>query len=314
MTLQFRPFRFDDDDYEVLATVRMAEGTSGSKIGSLREYDASTRAVGKQVWRVIAEFDGQPVGCGSHRELQDYAAGGRRLVWVSVLESHRRRGIGRALWAELYRSARADGVDHFMMEIPWPSAASALADDLGFRETERLVEQCVNPQEAAGTQSLVANGFRTLTLNELKTQPDWLDRVYDLFCDVRARVPSPLRFVPPGVEAFKLTDLASPMADHDQYLICIAPSGEWVGFTELRCAAAGVRTTMTQWLTGTRAGWTGQGIASQLKCASVQRARAAEVMSIWTTVSVTNAVMIAANRRAGYKDTGTWVFMEKTET
>ena len=313
MTVRFRPFRFDDEDYAVLTAIRRTEGHSGRKIGELREYDASTRAVGKQIWRVIAETDGQPVGCASYRELQNYAAVGRRLVWISVLETHRCGGIGRALWGELYRSAKVAGVDHFMVELRCPSAGYLLADDLGFRETERMVEQSINPQESGPQQLPDANGLCIMTLAELKAQPDWLERVYELFCDVSRRVPSPVKFVPPGLEQFERTDLTSPMADHDQYLIAVAPSGQWVGFTELRCTEAGVRTAMAQWLTGTRAGWTGQGVASLLKCKSVETARAAGVTSIWTTTSVTNAAMIGANRRAGYRDTGTWVFMEKTE-
>jgi RimJ/RimL family protein N-acetyltransferase len=206
-----------------------------------------------------------------------------------------------------------------MIEVKTDSPGLSLTLSEGFLETERMVEQRVDPQIVDGVPLELAmnrlpEGLSIKSLGELKTLPDWVDRAYRLFCDVRGRVVSPVAFVAPPLEEFINTELQTVVADHDNfYLVAVAKNGDWVGFTELRYEQPEDKSTLAQWLTGTHRDWTRRGVASALKAASVLRAKRAGVTDIWTSTAVENAAMIRANERSGYVASGGWSFLERRE-
>lgn len=64
---------------------------------------------------VMAELDGEPVGCGAYRMLDDQP-GSAEIKRLYVTLAGRGKKIGRALLTELERSAAAFGVERFVLE------------------------------------------------------------------------------------------------------------------------------------------------------------------------------------------------------
>jgi GNAT superfamily N-acetyltransferase len=62
---------------------------------------------------LVATVDGVPAGCGGWRALGDGRAEIKRMFTVPA---YRNRGVGRALLAELERSAAAAGIEQIVLE------------------------------------------------------------------------------------------------------------------------------------------------------------------------------------------------------
>lgn len=102
----------------------------------------------------VAELDGAPAGyAGMHCVLDEcYVAN------VAVFPQYRRRGVARALMAELVRFAREYGGSFVTLEVrPSNTAARALYAGLGFREAGRRKDFYRLPPEDALLLTLVLN-------------------------------------------------------------------------------------------------------------------------------------------------------------
>ena len=79
---------------------------------------------------MVAEADGEVVGCAGFTNICNEA----NIDNVVVAESHRNRGIARALLNELISRGEADGVETFTLEVRVSNAAAIrVYERLGFR-------------------------------------------------------------------------------------------------------------------------------------------------------------------------------------
>ena len=86
---------------------------------------------------VVAEEGAEPLGAAWWRYFQAGAPGwgfvDEATPEISVLPSHRRRGIGTALLGALQREARIQRIDRLSLSVEQDNPAIALYERLGFR-------------------------------------------------------------------------------------------------------------------------------------------------------------------------------------
>ena len=93
--------------------------------------------------------------------------------------------------------------------------------------------------------------------------------------------------------------LAGPGAVPEALVVALT-DGEVVGYAGLRRRGA-VSPIADNQLTAVRRRWRGRGIATALKRAQVERARAVGIKQIFTTNDETNLAMRGVNARLGYR-------------
>jgi GNAT superfamily N-acetyltransferase len=272
-----------DDDYEAWRRVRIAvipyERTQS--LTELREGDKPERLM------LLARDDGEVVGHGL-AQPSDSSGGGS--VVPRVLEGHRRRGVGTALFERL--------VAH-VGELGLPTVRAGADDDgsvafahrFGFEEVNREVEQTYRLH---GPVEILPGpeGIEIVTAQE---RPGLWEAAYQRFgLEALAdfAVDTPLEVSP---ERWARDWLADPMflALHD---------GEVVG-----CAGLGLDpdqpTRAENGLTAVRRDWRGRGLAVHLKLVTLAWAAEHGIEEVYTWTQDGNAAMRALNERLGYDTT-----------
>ena len=112
MAITIRPAEPDDAEC-VVAMIRALSRHDGEPHPSLTEDDFRRDGFGPEpaFWALIAELDGQPVGCAAYNRAYslEWAAHGCYLLDLYVTEEVRRQGVGRALMEAVCRDARGMG-------------------------------------------------------------------------------------------------------------------------------------------------------------------------------------------------------------
>jgi len=123
MALTIRPAEPDDAEC-VVAMIRALSRHDGEPNPGLTEEDFRRDGFGpeRNFWTLIAELDGQPVGCAAYNRAYslEWAAQGCYLLDLYVNESVRRHGVGRALVEAVCRAARERGASF----LAWSMARS----------------------------------------------------------------------------------------------------------------------------------------------------------------------------------------------
>lgn len=99
------------------------------RAGDVRYYDLAALVVSPAVHFLVAERDGEPVGCGFVRldEAKSYLCHARQgyLGLMYVQPAHRGRGINGQILAELARWCREQGVLELRLEV-YPANEAAV--------------------------------------------------------------------------------------------------------------------------------------------------------------------------------------------
>ena len=111
------------------------------------EDDIGRDMTGEDVLAVVlARFGGTPAGCGALRRADELGPGVGELKRMYVPPHARRRGVGRAVLAELERVARAHGLRRLVLETgARQPEALALYADAGYLAIERYGEYADEP-------------------------------------------------------------------------------------------------------------------------------------------------------------------------
>jgi GNAT superfamily N-acetyltransferase len=240
----------------------------------------------------LAEVDGDAAGWALAMRAWSQPDDTIGMLDVVVHPDHQRFGIGGALAARAEAHCAAVGLTVVRASSPDGPAVRALADRLGYRETNASSTSSVDPRTV--TPLPVPPGVELVALGEL----DDPEPVFRLFLEVGRDVPGD-----ESMESITLEDWAARFwhtlfADDECSLLALV-GGVPAGLTMLRVDRPSHRAENN--LTGVLREHRGRGLARLLKAHSLHRAARAGVTRAITDNDETNAAMLAVNRALGYR-------------
>lgn len=248
---------------------------------------------------LLAAVDGIDAGCGIG---EPSSFGGRAFCAARVLASHRRRGVGTALYQALARHGRAigrDGVNAFV--DAQDDGAIAFAHLFGLAEADHQLEQLrrVTPREQEprplpGIELVSLAGRREELLREA-----WESVAREGYDDL------PM----PGPVSYRLETWLREEATRPEGSFVAVEDGAVVGYASLLEHANGPASA-EHGLTAVRRDRRRRGIARALKQAQLHWASRSGVLELVTWTQRGNEAMQALNRDLGYRDVSKLLTMQ----
>ena len=247
----------------------------------------------ESLW-VLGYLDGEPAGTGVGRPS---SLTGANYAAVRVLPDLRGRGVGSALLKAIAEHARARGAAELWGRILADDDATlSFVERRGFREVGRERDVLLDLSKVPPVAPERPTGITLVTFAE---RPDLIPAVFALDTEVSVDVPSHGMNEPMTYEDWSRENLEGPGAFPEGCVIALE-GDEVVGYTALRRYGAGSPQAENR-LTAVGRPWRRRGIASALKRAQIEAARAAGIETIATTNDELNVGMRGVNERLGYE-------------
>jgi mycothiol synthase len=270
--------------------------------GSLLHQRRMLPARRHPLW-LVALADGEPIGLG-YDEPQIFASQpGRRRIWVAVRPDMRGRGVGSALWRELFDHARSVGGRVLRSRaIADAPQGERFLRARGFRSVDRYLQSWVDPTTVSAdelrelAERARRSGFQVRALGELLPAAE--PALRKLFQAADNDMPRPQPGTRPvAASTFRRVIFDNPILDR----VCstvVLHAEEPVALCWLKGDRALGRYAVE--FTGTAPAWRGQGLARLAKLSALQLAAQAGVRWVGTANDERNAPMLAINRRLGH--------------
>jgi GNAT superfamily N-acetyltransferase len=242
----------------------------------------------------VAEVDGRIVGRALAR-LENLFSEDTELgfVLVTVARSHRRRGVGAALYDAVFDHATALGPARLLTSVYEDEEGFRFARARGFREEREQQEAVLDPR----------------TVTELPAADVDLRAVADV--DPRLVYAADLEATRdmPATE----TITAMPYEEWEQHTIqhpLFTADGSFVAMVDGVAAAVSLLCVDTEsgrsvnMFTGTMRAYRGRGLGLAVKLGSIHWAAEHGITTMVTANDAENAPMLAINRRLGYRPSG----------
>jgi mycothiol synthase len=242
----------------------------------------------------LAYLDEEPAGLavGRPSSLPGSLYGAAR-----VRPELRRRGVGSALLDKITTYARGRGAVEIWGRMRADDAETlAFAERRGFREVGRERDVVLDLTKVAPAEADPPPG---ITLVSFAERPDLIPAVIAVDNEVTVDVPAHAQHEPMPYEDWARENIEGPGAFPEACFIALA-GDEVVGYSALRRFGAESVEAENR-LTAVRRAWRRQGIATALKRAQIEAARAAGVERISTTNDEQNVGMRGVNERLGYE-------------
>ena len=269
------------------------KATTASELVRYLEFEPHLRSRNWIAW------DGEtPVGLGC---LERYIGSYHPQKWVvflTVMESHRRQGIGEALWQTLQSA---------IPEPPISIQSPAVADDdkpslnfaekRGFKEAKRDFESELVLDDYRFRPEMAIDEYRFTTIEEADS-PEFRHAMHVLYELVRADIPRTDPPTPLDYAFFESDVLAH--ADLLRHGSVLAYCGEQlVGFTTMYTGPqeGHIDTGLTAVARSAR----GRGLATELKTRAINWAKRRGYKLIRTDNDTRNAAMLAVNSNLGFR-------------
>jgi GNAT superfamily N-acetyltransferase len=209
---------------------------------------------------------------------------------VLVRGSHRRRGIGRALFDRVDAHAAAVGAERLLADFEENAAGVAFAESLGFRQVRAEQAAVLDPRTVRVTPP------RNVDLRRLRDVDPHL--AYEVDMEAMLDMPSTDRF-----ERMEFDDWAGYVLEHP----LLAFDGSFVALVGGAPAAVSLLTAdresgrASSLFTGTMRAHRGRGLGLAVKLASIDWAARNGIVQLATRNDEQNAPMLAINRKLGYR-------------
>jgi mycothiol synthase len=243
---------------------------------------------------ILAYLGGEAAGIGVGRPS---SIAGSLYAMARVLPEHRRKGVGSALYGALSAHARRLGRTSLWGRIREDDAESRrFAEQRGFTKVGREYEVVLDVERARGSPE-PPPGVEIVSVAE---RPDLARAVHDVDTEVAPDAPGYEEgYEPMSFERWHNQYLEGPGAVPQALMVALA-EGQVVGYAGLRRRGA-ISPIAEHQLTSVRRRWRRRGIATALKRAQIERARAVGIKRLCTTNDETNVAMRGVNAQLGYR-------------
>lgn len=242
----------------------------------------------------LAYLDGKPAGLavGRRSSLPGSLYGAAR-----VRPELRKRGVGSALLEAIVSHARALDATEIWGRIRADDADTiAFLEHRGFREVGREWDVVLDLTKVPPVATAPPPGIELVSFAE---RPDLIPAVFAVDNEVSVDVPAHAQHEPMSYEHWARENIEGPGAFPEACFVALE-GDEVVGYTALRRYGAESVEAENR-LTAVRRQWRRRGIATALKRAQIEAARAAGIVRISTTNDELNVGMRGVNERLGYE-------------
>ncbi len=236
---------------------------------------------------------------------------GVKEAWLSkpmvrplVQPSHRRRGIGSALLAELSRWVASEGGDAMLVDVQLGDDESlGFAERRGFAEIGRELKVALDLTGELLTIEPPA-GVEIVSWAE---RPELVGGLYEVYREGTVDIPSEEDVDIPPLEDWLASDMSGD-GDRPEWTFVAVAGDEVVGYSKWSLTSAQPRTAHHD-LTAVKRAWRGRGIAGALKSAQLAWAKENGYTRAVTNNEERNAPIRRLNERFGYRPAGGRILM-----
>jgi mycothiol synthase len=247
----------------------------------------------ESLWR-LGYLDGGAAGVAVGRPS---SIPGSAYGAVRVRPGLRKRGVGSALLAQVVEYARELPATEIWGRMRADDTDSiAFAERRGFKEVGRERDVVLDLTKA---RPAVAEPPAGISLASFAERPDLIPAVFDVDNEVTVDVPGHRPHEAMTYDRWAHENLEGPGAFPEACFVALA-GDEVVGYTSLRRYGAESAEAENR-LTAVRREWRRRGIATALKRAQIEAARAAGIERIFTSNDETNVGMRGVNARLGFE-------------
>lgn len=244
---------------------------------------------------VVAQLDGVPVGSAltvivPHRS-------DRVLTVLTVLASHRRRGVGTALYASLSAWTREQGITDVEVPVLDDDAESlAFATRRGFVEERRELGVVLDITGMEAPALLPPDGIEIVSWAE---RPELARGMYEVSVEAYPDIPG---FENDELETFEdwLAHDMQGSGDSPEATFVAVAGDEVVGYAKFALTAA-QPTIAFHDISGVKRAWRGRGVARALKTAQIRWAIANGFTELRTRNEERNEPIRRLNASLGYR-------------
>jgi GNAT superfamily N-acetyltransferase len=252
---------------------------------------------------LLATLDGVPAGVGTYARMIDDPVSPIGQINLRVLPEHRRRGVATALHRAVSEIGRAHFDDELEGKVIAPTAETeAYVAARGYRRVQRMIESRFDLRQAPArdvSRDTASQGTRRLELRTAE-DPVVLQAAYVVALESEPDVPNPSAWVEPAsFEEWRAREIDDALFVAEGSLVAFV-DGEPVAYGLMQLERPGLG---AHHATGVARAHRGRGLATALKRAQIERARAAGLHGLVTWNEEGNAAIRAVNARLGYRIT-----------
>lgn len=269
---------------------------------------AAQQYPGSRFQRYVVEEQGNIIAFGQYDQPPRFYEPGRFRASIVVHPRYQRQGIGTRLYQRLVSDLK--GLDMFTL---WTRIREDMPGGVQFARKHDFYEELYvwefrltvadfdfTPY-ADLNKALHAQGIAIKTLQELESDPERYQKLYDLTCEAGQDLPPTEHWTPPSYDNFKRDTLArTPEA----YFVAVSDNN-YIGLSYL--TAHRKENYCSIGLTGVSRTYRRQGIALALKLRGIAYARQHAYASIRTTLDSSNQASLAMNERLGFMKQLAWI-------
>ncbi len=315
MNLIIRPFQEDADYDHLEETEKLIIPDEWDSAEYYRIEDQQNAAHPQGRWLA---FDGdQPIGNAEYLFGHWWDEPAQYIFYIGVIPDYQGKGIGKRL------------MDTVMTELDTLGARSTITwvrDD--YRRTMRFLEErgysmiqrdaqsaldiaTFDPAPFAGiTSKLKQNGITLHTVTQLEqNDPNWQKKLYDLDWPLRLDMPGTEKKKQESFDDWIARKFATPYLLKDGYIVAVTENGDYIGYSAVYKSSTDEPKLNTN-VTGVLGAWRRKGIATAMKVAIIDYAKANDYKKI-VTENEENNPMYELNIRLGFRPTPAWLTYKK---
>ncbi len=307
LELHIRRSRYDDRDYEAAVAIENAYYPElAQSADGWRHWDSVREP--QYLWRrYLGEIDGTIVATAEIGHASWAHRPGKYHVYVAVVPSYQRRGIGSAFFDFLLDEAHLLEATKLTTRAREDHEQSfRFLEKRGFKSVLRACTSCLQVAEfdpapfQQKVERVLQSGITIKTMAQLRQEdPDWKRKMYDLDWDCLKDVPHSDPLTRHSFEQFEKGILNHPRLLDEAWFIAL--DGErYVGLSVLWPNHVN-RELLETGLTGVVSSYRRRGIATALKVRAIEYAAANGALEV-TTDNEENNPMLQINLQLGFKE------------